>query len=225
MSGTLYVVATPIGNLDDFSQRAQSIFNAVDYILAEDTRVTLRLLQHFQISKKLFSYSEYSSDEKDAAILTNLRDGKNYALVSDAGTPGISDPGARIVGLALENEITVLPVSGPSAIATIASVFGAPFSSLHFWGFFPMKQIRQRELVEYFQNIPGLHIFFESPFRVQKTFEKYLVPLTDFRVLIGREMTKKFESYYYGAPTDALAKMLADPVKGEFCIALQREKI
>lgn len=225
MPGTLYVVATPIGNLDDFTPRARETFTAVDFILSEDTRVTSRLLQHCGISKRLISYSEYSSDEKDKVIIDNLLEGKNYALVSDAGTPGISDPGSRIVGLAVANDIQVIPVVGASAISAIASIFGAPMTALHFWGFFPTKKIRQSELVEYFTTIPGLHIYFESPFRVQKTFESCILPLEGFRVLIGREMTKKFESYHYGSPQEALAKMKADTIKGEFCIALQREKI
>lgn len=222
MTGTLHIVATPIGNLSDLSPRAIDILKSVDYILAEDTRVTLNLLRHAGIEKRLISYSEHSSEAKDKVIIDNLSGGENYALVSDAGTPGVSDPGARIVGLALEAGIPVLPVPGPSAVTAIVSVFGVPAPSFHFWGFFPQKKIRQRELLEWFDAVPGVHVFFESPFRVLKTFESCLLPLQGYRVVVGREMTKKFETYRHGTPRDVFDAISKEPVKGEFCVAVMK---
>jgi 16S rRNA (cytidine1402-2'-O)-methyltransferase len=222
MTGTLHIVATPIGNLDDLSPRAVETLKAVDYVLAEDTRVTLNLLRHAGVEKRLISYSEHSSEAKDKVIIDNLLNGESYALVSDAGTPGVSDPGARIVGLALEAGIPVLPIPGPSAVTAIVSVFGMPAPSFHFWGFFPQKKIRQRELLEWFDKVPGVHVFFESPFRVLKMFETCLLPLEGFKVAVGREMTKKFETYHHGTSSEVFAAISKGPVKGEFCVAVMK---
>jgi 16S rRNA (cytidine1402-2'-O)-methyltransferase len=223
MSGTLYVVATPIGNLGDLTPRAVEILKSVDYILAEDTRVTLKILQHTGIQKKLISYSEHSSDTKDKIIIANLLNGESYALVSDAGTPGVSDPGARIVGLAVASDISVVPLPGASAVTTVVSVFGKPTSSFHFWGFFPQKLKKQKALVDFFQTIPGIHVFFESPFRILKTLEAHFQDLNDFDMVMGREVTKKFETFYRGTPLEVLTRLKDDPVKGEFCVALMKK--
>ncbi len=218
MSGTLYLVATPIGNLQDITLRALEILKSVDTILAEDTRVTVKLLRHFQFEKKLISYSEYSSEEKNAKILAELAQGTNYALVSDAGTPGVSDPGAVLVALAREQEITVVPVPGASAVTALMSVFGERSPFFHFWGFWPMKNKKRKQLIEYFQEVPGTHVFFESPYRVLKTLKNDFATLTG-RMLVGRELTKKFESFYGGTPAEVLAQLTNSPVKGEFVIA------
>lgn len=223
-SGKLYIVATPIGNLQDITERAIETLKTVDFILAEDTRVTLKLLSHFNISKKLYSYHEHSSPEKNQTIVENLKSGTSYALVSDAGTPAVSDPGAKLVELARENDIDIIPIPGVSAITTILSIFGKPAPSFHFWGFFPTKLKKQKELLEYFENIQGIHIFFESPYRIEKIFEKHLLQLQNFHVVIGREMTKKFESFYVGPPKTAFAELKKDQIKGEFCIALLKNK-
>lgn len=222
MSGTLYVVATPIGHLGDLSARVVETLKSVDYILAEDTRVTLNILRHAGIEKRLISYSEHSSDKKDEVILANLNNGESYALVSDAGTPAVSDPGARLVGLAVKNQIPVVPVPGPSAVSTIVSVFGVPSNSFHFWGFFPQKKIRQTELLKLFEDVPGIHVFFESPFRIEKTLRDAFGDRADFHMVLGREMTKKFETYYRGTPAEVLTALKADQIKGEFCVAVMR---
>lgn len=223
MSGTLYVVATPIGHLGDLSPRVVETLKNVDYILAEDTRVTLTILRHAGIEKRLISYSEHSSDKKDEVILANLKSGESYALVSDAGTPAVSDPGARLVGLAVQNEVPVIPIPGPSAVTSIVSVFGVPSNSFHFWGFFPQKKIRQTELLKLFEDVPGIHVFFESPFRIEKTLRDVFGDRVDFYMVLGREMTKKFESYYRGTPTEVLAALKTSQIKGEFCVAVMRE--
>lgn len=224
MSGTLYVVATPIGHLDDVSQRALDTFRQVDFILAEDTRVTLKLLNRFEIKKKLFSYSEHSSEAKDEAVLQELRAGKNYALVSDAGTPAVSDPGARLVKKVVEQDLPVVPISGPSAVTTLVSVFGVPETAFHFWGFFPIKTKKQKQVIEYINEIPGVHVFFESPFRVVKTLNKYFDGREDLHMVVGREMTKQFETFYRGTPMEVLQQIIGDQVKnqvkGEFCVGV-----
>lgn len=222
MAGTLYIVATPIGNLGDLSPRAREVLSSVDYVLAEDTRVTLNLFRHAGIEKRLISYSEHSSDKKDEVIIANLLNGETYALVSDAGTPAVSDPGARLVGLAVANGIVVIPVPGASAVTAIASVFGVPAASLHFWGFFPQKKIRQREMMAFFETVPGIHVFFESPFRIVKTLEAYFTGHSGWHMVVGREMTKKFESYSRGTPDEVFKRIQSEPIKGEFCVAVCR---
>lgn len=220
MSGILYIVATPIGNLGDVTERARETLASVDIILAEDTRVTLKLLAHLGISKRLISYSEHSSADKDAKIISELLSGANYALVSDAGTPAISDPGARIVGMAIDKGITVIPIPGASAVSALVSIFGKPQASHHFWGFFPQKNKRQEELVKYMTDIPGIHVFFESPFRIMKTLEKHFAGKHMFHLVVGREMTKKFESYIRGTPDRVIEELKNHPIKGEFCVGV-----
>lgn len=221
MSGILYIVATPIGNLADITERAKEILAQVDFILAEDTRVTLGLLRHLGISKKLFSYSEHSSEQKEQAILDNLMSGQNYALVSDAGTPAVSDPGSQLVAKAIENDITVVPIPGPSAVSAILSVCGFVHNAHHFWGFFPQKKIRQSELLEFFRTVPGVHVFFESPFRIEKTLRDCFGDTADFEMVMGRELTKKFETIYRGSPQNVLEQLKGDTIKGEFVVALK----
>lgn len=221
MSGTLYIVATPIGNLADITERAKETLSQVDFILAEDTRVTLNLLRHLGITKKLFSYSEHSSEQKEQAILDNLLSGQNYALVSDAGTPAVSDPGSELVAKAIENNITVIPIPGPSAVSTLLSVCGFVHNAHHFWGFFPQKKIRQSELLEFFRTVPGVHVFFESPFRIEKTLRDVFGETSDFDLVVGRELTKKFETIYRGSPQQVLEQLKADTIKGEFVVAVR----
>lgn len=220
MSGCLYIVATPIGNLSDMTVRAADVLKSVDYILAEDTRVTLKLLNHLGIQKKLISYSEHSSEAKEAVVLQELELGMNYALVSDAGTPAVSDPGARLVQKVLEKDFKVVPIPGASAVSTIISVFGEPETAYHFWGFFPIKTKKQKQIIEYIKTIPGIHVFFESPFRIEKTLKSYFVPDERFQLVLGREMTKQFETFYRGSANSVLSALQADKVKGEFCVGV-----
>lgn len=224
-TGTLTIVATPIGNLSDLSPRTVDALQAADYILAEDTRVVLKILNHCGLSKKLFSYSEHSSTVKEDAVLSELLAGKSYALVSDAGTPAVSDPGARLVQRVLANGITVVPISGPSAVTTLISVFGVPETFFHFWGFFPIKKKKQRQMLDYFSTIPGVHVFFESPFRILKTCESCFADRADFHMVIGREMTKQFETFYRGTPAQVIEQLKSGVVKGEFCVGVLRGEL
>jgi 16S rRNA (cytidine1402-2'-O)-methyltransferase len=224
MSGILYIVATPIGNLGDITKRAIETLELVDFVLAEDTRVTHKLLQHISLKKRVFIYTDHSPPSQEDKIIEELKSGKNCALVTDAGTPGISDPGEKLIDRVLEAQIQVVPVSGPSAVATLMSVFGKPYPAYHFWGFFPSKRKKQRELMEYFDSIPGVHVFFESPFRVIKTLEKFFIDKEMFHMVIGREMTKMHETYYRGTPQEAYEQLKQDKVKGEFCIGIVKLK-
>lgn len=218
MSGILYIVATPIGNLNDVTTRALEILKTVDFILAEDTRVTLRLLNHYGIATRTISYHEHSSEQKDQKIIEELENGSSYALVSDAGTPAISDPGAKLVALAVEKGIEVIPVPGVSAVTTIASIAGFRSPYLHFWGFFPQKKKTQNQMIEYCLTIPGLHVFFESPFRVRKTLALFAEhPLT---LVVGRELTKQFETIYRGDAASILSELTDATTRGEFVIAV-----
>ncbi|HLD45339.1 MAG TPA: 16S rRNA (cytidine(1402)-2'-O)-methyltransferase [bacterium] len=223
MSGILYVVATPIGNLKDISQRLRETLEAVAVILAEDTRVTLRLLNHLGIKKRLFSYTDHASEQQEDKIISELESGVSFALVTDAGTPGISDPGHLLVERVLAAGLGVIPVSGPSAVATLVSVFGKPHTAHHFWGFFPTKTKKQKELVASIDLLSGIHVFFESPFRILKTLEKYFLDKEHYHLVIGREMTKLYETFYRGTPQAVYEQLKAGVVKGEFCVGVMAQ--
>ncbi len=222
-NGKLFIVATPIGNLGDMTFRAVETLKTVDYILAEDTRVAIKVLRHFQIEKQLIAYHEHSSDEKEARIIENLLAGSNYALVSDAGTPAVSDPGSRLTSKVVASGIDVVPIPGVSAVTALLSVCGLRGQSFHFWGFFPQKQKYQRLLLEQMCSVEGIHVFFESPFRIVKTLEKHFVDDSNpskFTLVVGRELTKLYESIYRGSPAEVLTQIKADAIKGEFVVAV-----
>lgn len=219
-NGSLYIVATPIGNLGDMTFRAVETLKSADGILAEDPRQTLKLLHHYQIDKKIRPYCDHTSPVRTQQIVEELLGGASLALVSDAGTPGISDPGEGLVEKALLAGVSVVPIVGASAVTTLMSVFGKPFLSYHFWGFFPQRPRVQKNMAKLFFDVPGIHVFFESPYRILKTFEKFLLPLEQAHVVVGREMTKKFETYYRGTPHEVWEHMRKDPVKGEYCVGL-----
>ena len=219
----LFIIATPIGNLQDFTDRARQIMGEVDVILAEDTRVTRKLLSAFEIPARVISFHEHSSDDKVQKIVSEMDDGHTYALVSDAGTPAVSDPGAKLIDAVLQSEHDVIPIPGVSAVTTLVSVFGKPETFFHFWGFFPIKNKKKNQLMDWMQTIPGIHVFFESPFRILKTLEKYFTD-EGWHVVVGREMTKKFETFYRGTPFEVMEALKADSTKGEFCVGVIKEK-
>lgn len=220
MTGTLYIVATPIGNLKDITLRALEVIKEADVILAEDPRVTLKLLNHYGVEKKLIPYHEGASPAKKEKIIQELFSGRSYALVSDAGTPAVSDPGARLVSLAVENGVSVVPIPGVSAVTALLSVMGAKESAFHFWGFFPKKKKQQKILIDYFLTLPGPHVFFESPYRILKTLQECFLPRDEFHLVVGRELTKKFEEIIRGRPGDVMQKIKDSTVKGEFCVGV-----
>lgn len=220
---TLYIVATPIGNLEDITMRAIRILKEADVVLCEDTRVTRKLLNHFEIDKLTLSYHAHSKLSKVEKIVELLKEGKNLALVTDAGTPGISDPGAQLINHIRENlpDVEIIPIPGASAITTLLSASGITSKEFTFFGFLPHKKGRETLFKEIATSkYPA--ILYESPHRIMKT----LISLDKFApekvVIIGRELTKKFEQIIKGQPAD-LAKYFEenlDKQKGEFVIII-----
>lgn len=195
--GILYVVATPIGNLKDITLRALETLKQVDFIACEDTRVTIKLLNHYNIKKPLISYHQHSRLQKMDLIINKLKEGKNIALVTDAGTPGISDPGNQLVGEVIKNNIKAIPVPGPSALTTIASVSGIDMQRFIFLGFPPHKKGRVtffRGVAEY--NYPV--VYYDSPYRIAKNIELLSSLAPEKSIIIGRELTKLYEEIIRG---------------------------
>jgi 16S rRNA (cytidine1402-2'-O)-methyltransferase len=222
-AGTLFVVATPIGNLDDLSSRARDILAAVDLVAAEDTRVTGRLLSHLAIRVKQVSLHDYNEESRSASLIEHLESGKSLAIVSDAGTPLISDPGYRLIQLAHAAGITVSPVPGPSAAVAALSAAGLPTDRFAFEGFLPSKASARRKRLEGLAGQTQTLVFFESVHRIVATLEDMLSAFGASReAFIGRELTKRHEQCV-AADLAGLAAMLADgriPGKGEFVLVV-----
>lgn len=221
-TGKLYIVATPIGNLGDITFRALETLKSVDFILCEDTRVTKKLLDHYQITVKTLSYHQHSDYKKIKEIITLLNEGKNLALVTDAGTPGISDPGNMLISDLLKNKITqIIPIPGPSAIVTALSVSGFPTDKFLFLGFPPHKNKRQKffkEAVAYDFTVA----FYESGHRIMKCLKElkeYLGPKKE--LLVGRELTKQFETIYRGTIDEIMEQMTEE--RGEFVVIINKK--
>ena len=196
--GILAIVSTPIGNMEDITLRALRILKEVDLIAAEDTRRTGLLLKHFGIEKPLTSYFEGNELKKKEVILSRLKQGDRVALVSDAGTPGISDPGFRLIRAAIEDEIPVIPVPGPSAVITALSVSGLPTDAFLFKGFLPHKSKKRRDLLKELEDARETLIFYESPYRLTDTLKDFLEILGDREIVLTRELTKAYEEILRG---------------------------
>ncbi len=225
MIGTLYFVATPIGNLEDLTFRALRILkDEVSLIACEDTRHTLILLQHYGISKPLTSYHDHNKYKAAPRLIEELKKGASVALVTDAGTPGISDPGYHLLQRAIEENIPVVPIPGPSAVATALCVSGLPTDSFLFVGFVPRKSVGRRKFLASLKNMPCTLIFYESPFRVAALLEDVLSELGDRPVVISRELTKKFEEFIRGSASEIVARLSQLTLKGEFTIMVQGNK-
>ena len=213
----LYIIATPIGNLKDITLRALEALKEVNLILCEDTRVTRKLLEHYNIKTEVESYHQHSKINKINRIIDLLKQGKNLALVSDSGTPGISDPGNKLIE-EVKNFAEIVPISGPSAITAIAGISGFPMDKFVFLGFPPHKKGRQKffkELAEYKYPV----IIYESPHRIMKTLNE-LSQINDFEIVVGRELTKKFETTYRGKISEIINQI--EP-RGEFVIVLWKK--
>ena len=214
-----FVVATPIGNLGDMSERALSTLRSVDLILCEDTRVTKKLLDRYDIKTKTQSYHQHSKISKIDQIKELVRDDKNIALVSDAGTPGISDPGGKLIEELInefEDEIKIIPIPGPSAVTALLSASGLPSDKFIFMGFPPHKKGRQKFFTELADQKYTV-VIYESPHRILKTLDELSSSIADRKIVVGRELTKKFESIYRGT-ADELKSIVKE--KGEFVIAI-----
>lgn len=222
---TLNIVATPIGNLKDISLRALDVLRSVDLILCEDTRQTGKLLNSYKISAPLISYHQHSKINKVDYILNFLKNGKNLALVSDAGTPGISDPGNKLIEEILLKlpETKIVSIPGPSAIIAAASISGLPTDKFLFMGFPPMKNKRKK----FFESVVSSEyqvIFYESPYRVLKTLKELKDISPDLKIVVCRELTKKFETTYRGAVSKVLEALEKEGPKGEFVVIVDNRK-
>ncbi len=218
--GTLYLVATPIGNLDDITYRAVKVLGSVDLIAAEDTRKTKILLDHYAISKPMTSYFNYNERQRTPQLIEKLQQGESIALVSDAGTPGVSDPAYYIVRAALEAGIPIIPIPGPSAFVTALIVSGLPTERFVFEGFLPVKKGRKTRL-GILSTEPRTMIFYESPHRILKTIEEIRTVFGERNVVVARELTKKFEEIVRGPISAVLASLTSKPTRGEYVLVVE----
>src|SRR6266496_749230 len=200
--GTLYLVATPIGNFEDITLRALRTLKECDIIAAEDTRRTGQLLRHFGISKPLLSYFQFNEARRSEEIIERLRRGEKVALVTDAGSPGISDPGERVVKAAIAAGFRVEPVPGPSALVAALTASGLPSDEFHFIGFLPHKSGQRRKKLEALRNIDGTLVLYESPYRIEKLLGELKDLFSGRHVVLARELTKKFEEFLRGNPSE-----------------------
>ncbi|MBU1032609.1 MAG: 16S rRNA (cytidine(1402)-2'-O)-methyltransferase [Patescibacteria group bacterium] len=224
MNGKLFIVATPIGNLKDITERAIETLRAVDSIVCENNRVSSKLLTAYNIKKPLLGLHEHSSDKRMAGLIDQLKSGKKMAYISDAGTPGISDPGGKLVASAFEQGIDVVPIPGASALITAVSACGFPMDHFEFLGFAPTKKGREtffREIGE--REHPS--IFYESKHRIEKTLSALASELTPNRaVFVARELTKMHESLYRGTIDQVMEMMKNSSLKGEFVVIVASSK-
>jgi 16S rRNA (cytidine1402-2'-O)-methyltransferase len=220
MSGKLYVVATPIGNLEDMPPRAVRVLKEVDLIAAEDNRHTGHLLTRFEIRKPLISYHQFSEAKRTAEFLQKFEQGQSIALVSDAGLPGVSDPGERLIRAAVEAGVAVEVVPGPSA--PLLALAGSGFSMVPFYfgGFLPVKSGQRRKELQAASARDCTSIYFESPYRVVRMLEDAVAVIPEARLCLARELTKKFEEYRRGTASELLTHFQAHAPRGEFCLVI-----
>jgi len=223
MPGLLYVVATPIGNLEDITYRAVRILKEVNWIACEDTRTTRRLLDHYGISTRTISYHEHNELERAEDLLARLGQGETGALVSDAGTPLLSDPGYRVVHAAVEAGIRVEAIPGASALLTALVTSGLPTDQFHFAGFLPAKQGQRTRLLESLRDEPATLIFYEAPHRILESLDDIASILRDRVTVVARELTKVHEEILRGAPSEIRAQLESrDAIRGEFVILIAK---
>ena len=220
--GTLYLVATPIGNLEDITLRAARTLRECDVIAAEDTRHTGQLLLHLGISKALLSYFQFNEARRSEEILDRLRRGQKVALVTDAGSPGVSDPGERVVRAALAAGFRVQPVPGPCALIAALTASGLPTGEFHFVGFLPRKPGQRRKKLEALKPLEGTLVLYESRYRVEKLLGELGEVFAGRTVVLARELTKKFEEFLRGTPAELLAAVRKRPIKGEFVVLIDK---
>jgi 16S rRNA (cytidine1402-2'-O)-methyltransferase len=221
--GTLYLVATPIGNLEDITLRAVRVLKECDVVAAEDTRRTGQLLKHLGFSKPLLSYFQFNEARRSEEIIARLRRGEKVALVSDAGSPGISDPGERVVRAAIAAGFKVESVPGPCALVAAVTASGLPTDEFHFIGFLPHKSGRRRNQLEALKACPGTLIIYESPYRIERLLTELGEVYPGRPVVLARELTKKFEEYLRGTSTELLTRVKGRSLKGEFVVMIGPE--
>lgn len=222
--GILYLVATPIGNLEDITFRAIRILKEVDLIAAEDTRTSAKLTAKYNIKAKLISYHKFNEKQKAEFLIEQLRSGKSVAVVSDAGTPGISDPSEVIVEECIKNNIPVIPIPGPSAIITALSASGLSTENFSFFGFLPKTKSKQIEFLQDLISRKETMIFYESPKRVKQTLQTFLEIFGNRQIVVSKELTKIYETFFRGTIIEVLSQLNETNLKGEFVILLEGAK-
>jgi 16S rRNA (cytidine1402-2'-O)-methyltransferase len=215
---TLYLVATPIGNLEDVTLRALRVLRECDMVAAEDTRRTGQLLKHFGIAKPLLSYFQFNEAKRSGEIIERLRRGEKIALVTDAGSPGISDPGERVVRAAIAAGFRVEAVPGACALVAALTASGLPTDEFHFIGFLPHKSGQRRNRLESLKAAAGTLVFYESPYRIEKLLGELNAVFPEREVVLARELTKKFEEFLRGKPAELIEITKKRPLKGEFVV-------
>ena len=221
MTGILYIVATPIGNLEDITLRALRVSREVNWIACEDTRQTRKLLEHFGIAKPMVSYHEHNESGRAAELVEKLAEGSSGALVSDAGTPLISDPGYRLVQAAIAGAIPVVPIPGASAVMGALSAAGLPTDAFRFCGFLPPKSSQRRKILELMKPETGTLIFYETPHRILEALEDVALVMGARPVVVARELTKLHEEFLRGTAADVSAELASRPaVKGEITLLI-----
>ena len=222
--GALYLVATPIGNLEDITLRALRTLKECDLIAAEDTRRTGQLLKHFAISRPVLSYFQFNAARRGTEIIGRLKRGEKIALVTDAGSPGISDPGERVVKAALAAGLRVEPVPGACALVAALTASGLHTGEFHFIGFLPHKSGQRRSKLESLKSISGTLVFYESPYRIEKLLAEVNEIFPDRPVVLARELTKKFEEFLRGTPAELLETAKRRPFRGEFVVLVDNSR-
>lgn len=220
--GTLYLVATPIGNMEDITLRAIRVLKECDVIAAEDTRHTGLLLQRLGIEHKLLiSYQKFNEVKRQTEFVERLKSGQTIAVVTDAGSPGISDPGERITQAVLEAGLKVESIPGPCAMVAALSASGLPTDEFHFIGFLPHKSGQRKNCLERAMGIPGTLILYESPYRILKLLEELKEVCPDHQIVMARELTKKFEEWFRGTAEELLTRLKDRAIKGEFVVLIK----
>ena len=226
MAGTLYLVATPIGNLADITHRALQVLKDVNLIACEDTRHTHKLLQHYGITTKTISYHEHNEQQRAAELLDLLRQGSEIAVVSDAGTPSISDPGFRLVRAAIESDVKVVPVPGPSALISALIVAGLPTDEFFFAGFLPSRSNARRARLSELRSVPGTLIFYEGPHRLAATLKDAVETLGEREAVVARELTKLHEEIRRGRLSELATHYATEEnPRGEIVVLIDRNEI
>jgi len=216
----LYVIATPLGNLGDITLRALEVLRTVDVVACEDTRRTRILLTHYEIDKPLLSYYEHNKVARGAHLIELLKKGKRVALVSDSGTPGISDPGFQLVRSALENQIAVVPLPGPSALTAAVSASGMPADRFVFEGFLPLKKGARKKRLELLRSLERTIVIYESPYRIEKLLKEVYEVFGNVEIALAREMTKRFEEIKKIYIADLIDRRVAFEARGEFVLVI-----
>ncbi|MDI6865111.1 16S rRNA (cytidine(1402)-2'-O)-methyltransferase [Thermodesulfovibrio yellowstonii] len=219
--GRLYIVSTPIGNLEDITLRALDILRKVDYIACEDTERSLKLLNYYEIKKPLISYWSEKEKVRAEEIIQKIKSGHNVALITDAGTPGISDPGAVVISRAIEEDIEIIPIPGPTALIAALSISGLNTEEFTFIGFLPVKQTQRRKKLLELSSERRTLVFYEAPHRILQSLDDMLEVLGDRRICVARELTKMFEEVQRGRLSEVLERLEKSKIAGEYVIVIE----